>query len=185
MRQIMKFLAPAIAASVVLAACGSSSSSTSTKAGATTKSAAATASGGTSASLVKTASNSTVGKAVLVAADGRTLYSLSGEHAGKWICTSAACVKAWPPLVAKAGGVPHGSVASLGTAKRPGGITQVTYKGMPLYTFVGDRKPGDAKGQGIKDQGSVWTAATTGAASRPAPAPATSTSSSGGGGYGY
>jgi predicted lipoprotein with Yx(FWY)xxD motif len=185
MRQIMRFLAPALAASVLLAACGSSSSSTSTKSGATTKSAAATASGGTSVSLVKTASNSTVGETVLVAAGGRTLYSLSGEHAGKWICTSAACVKAWPPLLAKGGAAPHGSVASLGTAKRPGGMTQVTYKGMPLYTFVGDRKPGDAKGQGIKDLGSVWTADTTGAASSPAPAPATSTTSSGGGGYGY
>jgi predicted lipoprotein with Yx(FWY)xxD motif len=187
MRQITRFLVPTLAASVLLAACGSSSSSTSTNASAPATSGAATASGGSSVSLVKTASNSTVGKTVLVDSNGLTLYSLSGEHAGKWICTSAACLKAWPPLIAKAGSAPTGSVGSLATVKRPGGIVQVTYKGMPLYTFVGDQKPGDAKGQGIKDLGSTWTADTTGAASSsaPAPAPAASTTSSSAGGYGY
>ena len=179
MRQVTRLLVPMLVASLLLAACGSSSS-TSTHAGATTKSAAA--SGGKSVALVKTTSNATVGKTVLVAASGRTLYSLSGEHAGTWICTSAACLKAWPPLVAKAGSTPHGSVGSLGTVKRPGGITQVTYRGMPLYTFVGDHKTGDAKGQGIKDLGSIWTADTTTVSS---PAPATSTSSSSRANYGY
>ncbi|MGI8507125.1 MAG: COG4315 family predicted lipoprotein [Solirubrobacteraceae bacterium] len=117
-----------------------------------------------------------------------TLYSLSGEHAGKWICTSTGCLKAWPPLIAKGRSAPKGSVGSLGTIRRPGGMMQVTYKGMPLYTFVGDQKPGDAKGQGIKDHGSTWTADTTGTASGSASAPAapaTSSTSSSAGGYGY
>lgn len=186
MRQITRFLVPTLVASVVLAACGSSSSSTSSNSSATTKSAAVPASAGTSASLVKTASNSTLGRTVLVDSKGMTLYSLSGEHAGKWICTPAACLKAWPPLIAKAGSAPKASVGSLGTVKRPGGMLQVTYKGMPLYMFVGDQKPGDAKGQGIKDLGSIWSADTTGAASSSAPgSPAPSTTSSSGGGYGY
>jgi hypothetical protein len=79
-----------------------------------------------------------------------------------------------------------GSVGSLGTVKRPGGAIQVTFKGMPLYTFVGDTKPGEAKGQGIKDVG-VWTAVTANgsAPSKPAAATTTSSSSSSGGGYGY
>jgi hypothetical protein len=53
-----------------------------------------------------------------------------------------------------------------------------------LLAFVGDTKPGEAKGQGIKDVG-VWTAVTaSGAAtSKPVAAPTTSTSSAGG--YGY
>jgi predicted lipoprotein with Yx(FWY)xxD motif len=187
MRQITRFLVPTLAASVLLAACGSSSSSTSTNASAPATSGAATASGGSSVSLVKTASNSTVGKTVLVDSNGLTLHSLSGEHAGKWICTSAACLKAWPPLIAKAGSAPTGSVGSLAMVKRPGGMVQVTYKGMPLYTFVGDQKPGDAKGQGIKEAGSTWTADSTGAASSSAhaPAPAASSTSSSAGGYGY
>ena len=57
------------------------------------------------------------------------------------------------------GRTPSGGVGSLGTVKRPDGTEQVTYKGMPLYTFAQDQKPGDAGGQGIKDVG-TWTAVT-------------------------
>lgn len=187
MRQITRFVVPTLAASVLLAACGSSSSRTSSSSSARTSSATVTANGGTSMPLVKTASNATVGRTVLVDSKGMTLYSLSKEHAGEWICTSRGCLKAWPPLIATAGSSPKGSVGSLAAVKRPGGMTQVTYKGMPLYTFVGDQKPGDAKGQGIRVHGSTWAAATTGASSSPpAPAaPAASSTSSSGGGYAY
>jgi predicted lipoprotein with Yx(FWY)xxD motif len=133
---------------------------------------------------VKTASVPSLGAPVLVDAQGLTLYHLSGEQNGKWICTSSACVKVWHPLAAPASGTPSGSVGSLGTVKRPNGATQVTFKGMPLYTFVGDTKPGEAKGQGIKDVG-VWSALTAnGSDASKAPA-ATTTTSSSGGGYGY
>jgi predicted lipoprotein with Yx(FWY)xxD motif len=136
--------------------------------------------------VVKTASNSTLGATVLVNAQGITLYHLSGEQNGKWICTSAGCVQVWHPLTVQAGASPSGSVGSLATVKRPDGTMQVTYKGMPLYTFAQDQKPGDAKGEGIKDVG-TWTAVTAKAAASsppatPTPAP---TTSSGGGGYGY
>jgi predicted lipoprotein with Yx(FWY)xxD motif len=43
--------------------------------------------------------------------------------------------------------------------KRPEGATQVTYRGRPLYTFGGDRKSGQTKGEGLRDVG-VWHAAT-------------------------
>jgi predicted lipoprotein with Yx(FWY)xxD motif len=139
---------------------------------------------------VKSASNATLGTTVLVNAQGMTLYSLSGEQNGKWICTSTACVGVWHPLSASAG-TPSGSVGSLATVKRPDGTEQVTYKGMPLYTFTPDQKPGDAKGQGIKDVG-TWTAVTASssapAASAPTTTPAETTppaSSGGGGKYGY
>lgn len=134
---------------------------------------------------MKLASVSSLGAPVLVNAQGLTLYHLSGEQNGKWICTSAACVKVWHPLAAPKSGTPSGSVGSLGTVKRPGGAMQVTFKGLPLYTFVGDAKPGEAKGQGLKDVG-VWTAVTAnGSAASSKPAAATTTSSSSGGGYGY
>jgi predicted lipoprotein with Yx(FWY)xxD motif len=112
-----------------------------------------------------------------------TLYRLSGEQRGKWICTSA-CVQVWHPLIAPAGSSPTGSVSSLGTVKRPDGTVQVTYKGLPLYTFAKDQKPGDAKGQGIKDVG-TWNAVTTRAAASTPPAKSTPTPTSSSGSYGY
>ena len=126
-----------------------------------------------------------------------TLYHLSGETNGKFICTSSACLKVWHPVSATA--TPTGSVSSLGTVKRPDGTEQVTYKGTPLYTFTPDTKAGAVGGQGIKDVG-TWTAVTTTAtaasatpAGSSAPAePASSggaapaePSNSGGGGGGY
>ena len=57
------------------------------------------------------------------------------------------------------------------TVRRPDGRSQVTYRGLPLYSFNEDRKPGDTKGQGFKDVG-TWLAATTVATRTPAPAPA-------------
>jgi predicted lipoprotein with Yx(FWY)xxD motif len=179
MRHIMKLI-PAVAVSSLLAACGSSSSSSSSASAAAPQ---PSSSAGTA--VVKTASVSSLGGSVLVDAQGLTLYHLSGEQNGKWICTSAKCVKAWHPLAAPTSGAPGGGVGSLGTVKRPGGAMQVSFKGMPLYTFVGDTKPGEAKGQGIKDVG-VWTAVTTNGASTSKPAAKTSApSSSGGGSYGY
>jgi predicted lipoprotein with Yx(FWY)xxD motif len=109
-----------------------------------------------------------------------TLYSLSAEHGGKFICASTSCTQIWHPLSA-AGGTPSG-VASLSTVTRPDGTQQVTYKGMPLYTFAQDQNPGDAKGQGFKDVG-TWSAVTVGAAATSGESthttPATSTGRSG------
>jgi predicted lipoprotein with Yx(FWY)xxD motif len=179
MRLIVKLI-PAVAVSSLLAACGSGSSSSSSPSASASQ---PSRSAGTA--VVKTASVSSLGASVLVDAQGVTLYHLSGEQNGKWICTSAACVKVWHPLVAPTAGSPSGSIGSLGTVRRPDGTTQVTFKGMPLYTFVGDTQPGEAKGQGIKDVG-VWTAVTaTGAAASSTPATSTPSTPSGGGGYKY
>jgi predicted lipoprotein with Yx(FWY)xxD motif len=200
MRSALKILAVPLAASFTLAACGSSSSnsgstSQASAAPASTTSSPSGESSGQSAALVKSASNATLGATVLVDSQGMTLYHLSGERNGKFICTSSGCLGVWHPLSASAG-APSGSVGSLGTVKRPDGAEQVTYKGAPLYTFAQDQNPGDAKGQGIKDVG-TWTAVTVGAgsssgapaAASPATTPTETTppaSSSGGSkGYGY
>jgi predicted lipoprotein with Yx(FWY)xxD motif len=146
-------------ASLLLAACGSSSSNSSSSA-----SPSATSS---STALVKTASNSTLGSKVLVNSQGLTLYHLSAEQNGKFICTTG-CVQVWHPLTVASGTTPTGTVGSLGVVTRPDGTEQVTYKGMPLYTFAQDTAPGQAKGQGIKDVG-TWMAVTTSAAKASAP----------------
>lgn len=97
-------------------------------------------------------------KTVLTDTKGLTLYILVGEGHGKFICTSAECLKAWPPLLVTPGTTPKGPV-KLGTVKNPEGKTQVTFKGMPVYTFEGDSKKGEANGEGLKDVG-VWHAVT-------------------------
>jgi predicted lipoprotein with Yx(FWY)xxD motif len=108
-------------------------------------------------SVAKEGTVASLGKTVLTNNAGRTLYSLSVETHGHFICTGS-CLATWKPLVVKAGTKPTGP-AKLGTVKRPDGRTQVTYKGRPLYAFMGDTKPGEANGEGIKDVG-TWHAAT-------------------------
>jgi predicted lipoprotein with Yx(FWY)xxD motif len=108
--------------------------------------------------VVKEANNAKLGKTVLTNLSGITLYSLSAETNGKFICKGS-CLRDWHPLVVAAGVKPSGPV-KLGTIKRPdNGRRQVTFNGRPLYTFDEDAKAGDAKGQGIKDVG-TWHAAT-------------------------
>jgi predicted lipoprotein with Yx(FWY)xxD motif len=108
--------------------------------------------------VAKEAHNAKLGKTVLVDLKGLTLYSLSAETNGKFICKGS-CLRDWHPLVVAAGVKPTGPV-TLGTIKRPdNGRRQVTFDGRPLYTFDEDAKAGDAKGQGIKDVG-TWHAAT-------------------------
>jgi predicted lipoprotein with Yx(FWY)xxD motif len=188
MRHLLKLSLPAIAASLLLAACGSSSSGKTTSSAAGAQSAAQTST--SSSSLVVKTASSSLGT-ILVDSEGMTLYHLSGEVNGKFICTSSTCLSVWHPLIAPSSGTPSGKVSSLGTVKRPEGTMQVTYKGTPLYTFTGDKQPGETNGQGIKDVG-TWSAVATSSSST---SPSTSSSSepekssggggSSGGGYGY
>lgn len=111
---------------------------------------------GTTKRVVNVGHSPSVGK-VLTANNGLTLYSLSAEKHGTFICTGS-CLKTWFPLIVAAGVKPTGPVP-LGTIKRPDGRHQVTFNGKPLYTFDGDSKRGDANGDGIKDVG-TWHPAT-------------------------
>jgi predicted lipoprotein with Yx(FWY)xxD motif len=114
------------------------------------------------------------GKTILVNRRGMTLYHLSVERKGHFICKDSTCLSLWKPLVVAKGMTPTGA-KSLSVVKRPDGRRQVAYKGGPLYTFVEDHKPGDMKGNGFKDVG-VWRVVTV--------AGSASTPPSGGGGYG-
>jgi predicted lipoprotein with Yx(FWY)xxD motif len=119
--------------------------------------------------VAKAAPNATLGKTILTSTKGRTLYSLSAETNGKFICT-AACLSVWHPLVVPAGVKPKGPV-KLGTIERPDGRTQVTFKGRPVYSFGGDTKNGEVNGEGIKDVGTWHAASIAKVTSQPQPTP--------------
>jgi predicted lipoprotein with Yx(FWY)xxD motif len=169
---------------VGLAACGSSNSSDSTTMGAAT---AGTTSGGDTVATKSIAGTGTV----LVDSMGAALYTNNMDSGQKIACTDM-CLTEWVPLAAPAQGTPSSSDSAvqskLGTVKRPDGSTQVTFGGMPLYTFVEDT-PGKVTGNGFADSFGgtdfVWTAATTSGASTGSSPPATTTQSSGGGAVGY
>jgi len=167
-----------VAVALIAAACSSSSttpksSSSSSAAGA---SAAASAPASSSGTALKTA---TIGGAtVLTNAKGFTLYSFVPDTATKSNCNGA-CATYWPPVKGPATAGP-GVTGTLTTITRSDGSMQAAYDGHPLYTYVGDTAPGQAKGNGLNLSGGVWheVTASGGAASAQSPS-----SGSGGGGY--
>jgi predicted lipoprotein with Yx(FWY)xxD motif len=107
---------------------------------------------------------------VLVDAKGDTLYTFSIPR-----CTGL-CAQAWPPDYTKAV-AGAGVVGRFGTVKRDG-KEQVTYDGHALYTYAGDTKAGETRGNGLVAFGGTWWAST------PSDVPlANRTSSGGGSGY--
>ena len=63
--------------------------------------------------------------------------------------TGGDCAGTWPPLTVPAGSTPTGDTGVTGkfaTITRDDGTVQVTYNGLPLYFFSGDKKVGDANG---------------------------------------
>jgi predicted lipoprotein with Yx(FWY)xxD motif len=187
MRRTVLISLPALTAALTLAACGGSSYSAGSAQPSTASRSAASSS---SAQLVKPAANSTLAATILTSETGMTLYRLSGERSGHFICTSTGCLQVWHPVTASAGGAGGGAVASLSVVKRPDGSSQVAYRGMPLYTFAQDTRPGDAKGQGVESFGGTWNAVDASSSGSPAPAASTAATPetpapATGGGYHY
>jgi predicted lipoprotein with Yx(FWY)xxD motif len=118
--------------------------------------------------VAKKATSTELGRIHLTTIKGRTLYSLSAERNGRFVCTGG-CLQIWHPLFVGNEVKPTGPV-KLGTIERPSGRTQVTYKGRPLYTFSGDAKPGDVNGEGTEDVG-TWHVATVSRIQTPPPTP--------------
>jgi len=112
------------------------------------------ASRGTLVSVHKTA----LGR-VIADARGHTLYLFEKDKRGMSSCYGA-CAAYWPAVLTgakpRAGAGVRASL--LGVTKRADGRRQVTYAGHPLYTFVGDTKPGQTAGEGLTDFGAAWDA---------------------------
>jgi predicted lipoprotein with Yx(FWY)xxD motif len=122
------------------------------------------------------------GQQVLTDAKGNVLYWFAPDTPTASKC-SGSCLTFWPAV---AGPVTAGSgvTGTLGTITRSDGSKQATYDGHPLYTFAGDKSPGQNKGNGINESGGLWWEMTVNG-STPAPAAKTSPTAAGGGGGGY
>lgn len=100
---------------------------------------------------------------VLTDSQGKTLYFLTSEAAGQPTQCTGQCLASWSPLTAASATTDAvegpGLTAVLSVETRPDGINQVSYGELPLYTFAGDKVPGDTNGQGIVAFGGVWLAA--------------------------
>lgn len=96
---------------------------------------------------------------VLVDSKGFVLYDFHKDKGTVSACYGE-CAAVWPPLLSKGAPQPsNGTNASmLGRAERKDGTTQVTYAGHPLYTYVADKKPGEANGNDFSSFGAQWYA---------------------------
>jgi predicted lipoprotein with Yx(FWY)xxD motif len=167
--RMLLVLSAAVAALAAVAACSSSGTPSGTSSSGSSTHAAAAAVG------LKTAQIG--GVTVLTNGNGFTLYTFAPDTSTTSNCNGT-CAQNWPPV--KGPATASGVNGAFATIKRSDGSTQLTFHGHPLYTFVGDKSPGQASGNGINAFGGLWHEAPASGSAAPA-----STSSPGGGGSGY
>lgn len=96
---------------------------------------------------------------ILVNAKGLTLYMFVPDKRSKVTCVRA-CAKIWPPVKlpkgAKATAAGSAKASLLGSDPNPAGGRVVTYNKWPLYTYITDTAPGQAKGQALNLNGGYW-----------------------------
>ena len=117
------------------------------------------------------------GVTVLTNAKGFTVYSFAPDTATTSKCNGS-CATYWPPVKGPATAGP-GVTGTLTTIMRSDGSLQAVYDGHPLYTYVADTAPGQAKGNGLNLSGGVWHEVTASGGAPSAPSPP----SGSGGGY--
>ncbi|TMF23129.1 MAG: hypothetical protein E6H90_05680 [Chloroflexi bacterium] len=140
----------AATSALMLAACGGQSSGAGpTASPSSSPSGTPTATPAPSASPVVLAQVvGSMGTILVAASNGHTVYTFKSDTPGVTNCKGG-CISAWPPLSVPSGSTPMGGTGvtgQLGTITRDDGSLQVTYKGLPLYFFHSDSKPGDTNG---------------------------------------
>jgi predicted lipoprotein with Yx(FWY)xxD motif len=98
---------------------------------------------------------------VLSTRRGLALYSFAADGQGRSRCYGECAIR-WPPLTTP--GQPGARAPArgrlLGTTRRRDGSLQVTYRGHPLYRYVGDRRAGQVLCQNVAEFGGLWTVVT-------------------------
>jgi predicted lipoprotein with Yx(FWY)xxD motif len=96
---------------------------------------------------------------VIVDSRGRTLYMFVPDKRKKVTCVKT-CAAVWPPVRLPKGAKPvargKAKPSLLGSDRDPVGGRVVTYNRWPLYTYVGDKSAGQAKGQALNLNGGLW-----------------------------
>ncbi len=120
--------------------------------------AAAAVASGAGVSAVKVEMTAKLGN-VIATPSGRTIYMWRADHGTSSACYGK-CATFWPPVLTSGKPVATAGVKAslLGTTKRKDGKLQVTYKGHPLYTFLGDKRAGQTNGEGSNGFGAKWYA---------------------------
>ena len=107
----------------------------------------------TATRVVVTKTDATNGTFLVAASNQMTLYMFARDTAGVSNCTGA-CLTRWPVLSVWEGttiDAGPGITGQVSTITRPDGLTQVTYKGSPLYFYYKDVAVGDTTGAGISN----------------------------------
>jgi predicted lipoprotein with Yx(FWY)xxD motif len=106
-------------------------------------------------------SNASSYRGVLANSKDFSLYVLSVETGGKLHCTTALCLKTWPPYLVKAATrritLGTGVRGKVGFVKRTSTMKQVTFNSYPVYRYSGDTSPKQGNGEGIVADGGTWT----------------------------
>ena len=80
--------------------------------------------------------------------NGMALYTSSKDTAGVSNC-SGVCITNWPAYGPKTAPSPAELPTGVTVLTRSDGTLQYVWKGMPLYTYLGDKKAGDVTGVGV------------------------------------
>jgi predicted lipoprotein with Yx(FWY)xxD motif len=91
---------------------------------------------------------------VLTTAAGFTIYWFGPDGPTKSQCYGS-CAAYWHPVSGTPTAGP-GVTGKLGTLRRSDGSLQATYDHHPLYTYIGDSAPGQARGNGLNLNGGLW-----------------------------
>ena len=140
---------------IIVIACGGSAATPAPTPAPTAAPVTATSTPAATAYEVKVATDAKLG-AFLAGENGMSLYLLTADKKDTTTC-SGGCASAWPPFeldpgeTVTAGAGVTGTLATI--TRADDGKAQVTYNGVPLYYFAGDKAAGDITGQGVK---SVW-----------------------------
>jgi predicted lipoprotein with Yx(FWY)xxD motif len=94
------------------------------------------------------------GTTVLTNAKGFTLYSFAPDTPASSKCYGS-CAAYWPPVTGTTA-AGQGLPGKVTTITRTGGSHQLTYNGHPLYTYIGDTAPGQARGNNLNLNGGLW-----------------------------